>query len=154
MLIAEIFSPYLSSNPVLMAILTGAIVLLVSLTLLFLLFRFLRTNRELLHAERMKSLENGLSFEAHDETKARSKYVHNAFWIAFWMGFGLPAAGFSAAYAVTSTYQAGTALSIVAWIGAAVAAMGGVVCATILMISSRNRSVEKSEALPRMVRRM
>ena len=109
-----------------------------ALTILFviLLIRHLRFTREKLHDERLKMIEAGYPLEEAESTKRRQQYMHNAFWISFWMVFLVPSAAFSAAATATDRRElAGYIIAI--WIGASAASIAAVVCAAVLMICSR-----------------
>ncbi len=109
-----------------------------ALTFLFtvLLLRHLRFTREKLHAERLKMIDAGYPLEEPESTKRPQQFMHNAFWISFWMVALVPSAAFSAAAGATDRRElAGYLIAI--WIGASVASVAAVVCATILMIYSR-----------------
>ena len=112
---------------------------------LLLLFRHLRADRQMLNAERMRSLEAGFPLEAPEAAKILGKFVHNAFWISFWLVFSVPAAAFSAASAATREWQGSTATSIVIWIAAAAASIAAVSCATALMLFTRFRKVDEGD---------
>ena len=124
------------------AILGGCAIVVLSL-------RHARAKRELLHAERIRAIEAGLPWESpplSPATKPESaqppgaKFMHNAFWISFWIVSGVPGAAFSAASAATKEFHADQlAIGIAAWSAAAVASVAAVVCATTLMIYSRSR---------------
>ena len=109
-----------------------------ALTILFivLFLRHLRFTREKLHAERLKMIEAGYPLEEAESTKRRQQYMHNAFWISFWMVFLVPSAAFFAAATATDRRElAGYLIAI--WIGASAASIATVVCAAVLMICSR-----------------
>ena len=109
-----------------------------ALTILFivLLLRHLRFTREKLHAERLKMIDAGYPLEEAESTKRRQQYMHNAFWISFWMVFLVPSTAFSAAATATDRRElAGYIIAI--WIGASAASIAAVVCAAVLMICSR-----------------
>jgi len=149
MLFAQEAAPNTSSIWLLTVIAVGASLLLVFVFVMFivLLFRHLRSVRQLTHIERMRSLEAGFPLEAPEETKAQAKFMHNAFWISFWLVFGVPSAALSAASAGTKTVNGSIALSIVIWIGAAIASIAAVACATVLMLNSRPRKADDSDGL-------
>ena len=110
----------------------GALLILV----IVLSLRHLRFTREKLHAERLKMIDAGYPLEEAESTKRRQQYMHNAFWISFWMVFLVPSAAFSAAAAATDRGElAGYLIAI--WIGASAASVAAVVCAAVLMICSR-----------------
>jgi hypothetical protein len=123
------------------------VLLFIGVLLLVAIFRHIRSSRQLLHAERMRSLEAGFPLEAPEEAKLQSKYQHNAFWISFWMVFTVPAAALSAASASTQT-NATLALPIVIWIVAGSVGIAAVVCAAVLMISSRGRRADGKQLPP------
>ncbi len=94
-------------------------------------------SRDLEHVERIKALELGRA----TGPSAADKYLHNIFWISFWIGAGVPIAATSAASTVmvqTRIQDFGIILSI--WICVAVTSVASVACATVLMISSRHWS--------------
>ncbi len=93
---------------------------------------YFRRNRQLLHLERMRAIEMGQPFEAPEAHAAHDKSMHNTFWIAFWMGFGVPAAVFSAAAKGVSDGALGLGIAI--WASAAAASVAAVICATALMV--------------------
>ncbi len=120
------------------------VITLVSVSLLFvgfflwLVFRQVAKSRELSHLERMKALELGKSIEPSDAETGRGKYLHNAFWICFWIGAGVPMAATSSASSImikTELQEFRTILAI--WICVAVISVFSLVCATALMISCR-----------------
>lgn len=107
-----------------------------TILLIVLLLRHWRFTREKLHAERLKMIEAGYPLEEAESTKRRQQYMHNAFWISFWMVALVPSAAFSAAATATDRRElAGYIIAI--WIGASVASVAAVVCAAVLMICSR-----------------
>ena len=112
-------------------------VVLFAIVLLVLLLRHTRANRELLHTERLRSIEAGFPLEPPDPMKIQNAYMHNAFWISFWIVFGVPGAAFSGAVAATKAVGGSLPSVIVIWIGASAASIAAVVTATILMIHSR-----------------
>jgi hypothetical protein len=96
---------------------------------------------EVRHLERMKALEMGPATGPSDAEVRQDKYQHNVFWICFWIGAGVPIAATSAASSVqiqNNLQEFRIALAI--WICVAIIAVASVVCATVLMISSRQRS--------------
>lgn len=117
------------------------VVLFIGVLSLVMLFRHIRSSRQLLHAERMRSLEAGFPLEAPEDAKLQAKFQHNAFWISFWMVFTVSTAALSAASASSQT-NAPLALSIVIWIVAGAVGIAAVVCAAVLMISSRVRKAD------------
>jgi Ca2+/Na+ antiporter len=127
----------------------GVALLLVFVLFMVLLFRHLRSSRQLTHTERMRSLEAGFPLQAPpppEETETtQAKLMHNAFWISFWIVVSVPAAALSAASAGTKTVNENIALSIVVWIGAAVVSVAAVVCATVLILNSRGHRADDSD---------
>lgn len=113
------------------AVLGALLILVIVLSL-----RHFRFTREKLHDERLKMIEAGYPLEEAESTKRRQKYMHNAFWISFWMVALVPSAAFSAAATATERSElAGYIIAI--WIGASAASVAAVICAAILMIWSR-----------------
>src|SRR5262245_18110901 len=100
-----------------------------------------RASRELLHTERMRSVELGHPLDEPGSVKAIDKHIHNAFWISFWMVVAVPSAAFSSAASATKAADIQAGLAIVIWLFAAAASMTSVVCATVLMIHSRSGQV-------------
>jgi hypothetical protein len=118
-----------------------AVALLFVGLLFWLIGRQVAKNREFSHLERMKALELGRPTGPSEAEKYQNKYQHNAFWICFWIGAGVPIAATSAASSVmiqTNLQEFRIILAI--WICVAVISVASVVCATTLMISSRNWS--------------
>jgi uncharacterized membrane protein len=147
MLLAQSAAPNLSSLWLTIWVAVGIAFLFVVLSFIVLLFRHLRSSRQLTHTERMRSLEAGIPLEAPEEAKAQAQFIHNAFWISFWLVVSVPAAAFSAASAGTKSVNGSIGLSIVIWIVAAVASVAAVVCATVLMLNSRTRRADDSDAM-------
>jgi hypothetical protein len=117
-----------------------AIALLFVGFLFWLIGRQVARSRELSHLERMKALELGQPAESSSSEAAtcQDKYQHNAFWICFWIGAGVPIAAASAASSVMiQTRLQDFGIIVAIWISVAVISVASVVCATILMISSR-----------------
>lgn len=131
---------------------TVAIAVCVTLICLFgfllLLFRQIRVSRQLLHTERMRSLEAGIPIEPAEGSKMQAKFLHNAFWISFWLVFGVPSAAFSAASTATPNSKT-LALSIVIWVAATVASTAAVICAVILMINAGVRQTNDANGPPK-----
>jgi hypothetical protein len=81
-------------------------------------------------------IDAGYPLEEAESTKRRQQYMHNAFWISFWMVFLVPSAAFSAAATATDRRElAGYIIAI--WVSASAASVAAVICAAILMICSR-----------------
>lgn len=119
--------------------------LVISITFLILLFRHLRSVRQLTHLERLRSLEAGFPVEAPEETKAHAKFMHNAFWISFWLVVSVPGASFSACSAASAKLNGASVLQIVIWSGAAMTSIAAVACATALMIKTRPHGTLNSD---------
>ncbi len=99
---------------------------------------------EVRHLERMKALETGQATSPSETEVRQDKYQHNVFWICFWIGAGVPIAATSAASSVqiqNNLQEFRIVLAI--WICVAIVAVASVVCATTLMISSRQRSSKR-----------
>ena len=118
------------------AILVPAALCALLVLFIVLLIRHLRFTREKLHTERLKMIEAGYPLEEAESTKRRQQYMHNAFWISFWMVFLVPSAAFSAAATATDRREL-EGYTIAIWISASAASVAAVVCAAVLMISSR-----------------
>lgn len=114
-------------------LIVGVLLLLVFVILCGMILHHLRRSRECLHAERLRALEVGHSATFAEPEKSREKYLHNAFWIAFWMGAGVPIAVAWAAASVTMQENVRTGVVLTVWISAAVIGVTGVLCATVLM---------------------
>ncbi len=100
--------------------------------------RHARANRELLHTERPRAIEAGLPTEDPETIHAGAKFMHNAFWISFWLIVTVPGAAFSAASAVTTEFGADhLALTIAIFSVATLASIAAVGGALALMIYSR-----------------
>jgi len=117
-------------------ILAPLVVMFVAVTFIVLLLRHLRFNRDKLHDERLKMIEQGLPFDVHESVKQRGKQMHNAFWISFWMVFAVPSTAFSAAAAATERGEY-SVHQLAIWLGAMGASIAAVVSAAVLMIYSR-----------------
>lgn len=130
-------------STLLIAIVASVALFVFVLAIIVLALRHQRFARDRLHAERMKMIEAGYPLEEPESTQRRQKYMHNAFWISFWMVFLVPSAAFSAAASVTDRLgQSGYLVAI--WVGASLASVAAVVCAAVLMVSSR-KSGESEE---------
>lgn len=131
-----------------------AIALLFVGILFWLIFRQVAKSREFSHLERMKALELGQPAGPTEAEKCQDKYLHNVFWISFWIGAGVPIAAASAASSVmiqTHLQDFGIILSI--WLCVAIISVASVVCATALMISSRNWSSKRDKESSKMTGR-
>lgn len=132
---ADTFDQSFGAMPLIALVIALAVGALLVVSIVLLL-RHLRFTREKLHDERLKMIEAGYPLEEAESTKRRQQYMHNAFWISFWMVALVPSAAFSAAATATDRRElAGYIVAI--WIGASVASVAAVVCAAVLMICSR-----------------
>lgn len=120
------------------------------LLFLALLFRYLRASRQLLHDERMRSLEMGIPLEAPEVMQMQQKFLHNAFWISFWLVFSVPTAAFSAASSATRTVNGSLGVTIVIWSAAVTASAAAVICGTVLMIYSRRQTTDDGDEAPKL----
>jgi formate hydrogenlyase subunit 3/multisubunit Na+/H+ antiporter MnhD subunit len=133
--------------PTWIIVIAGIAVALMFVGFLFwLIIRQVAKSRELSHLERMKALELGQAIGPSEAEKCQSKYLHNVFWICFWLGAGVPIAATSAASSVmiqTNLHEYSVIVAI--WICVAVISVASVVCAAILMISSRHWSSKRDK---------
>ncbi len=128
----------------LISILVPAASLAFIVSIIVLVLRHLQFTREKLHDERLKMIESGYPLEEPESAKRQQKYMHNAFWISFWMVSLVPSAAFSsAATASNRSEHVGYLLAI--WIGASVASVAAVVCAAVLMIYSRSSREDEDD---------
>ena len=112
--------------------------------IIVLVLRHLRFTREKVHDERLKMIDMGYPLEEPESMKRQQKYMHNAFWISFWMVFLVPSAAFSSAASATDRVEhLGYLLAI--WIGASVASVAAVVCAAVLMMYSRSTREDEDD---------
>ena len=127
----------------------GAMVLLFLSFIFWLSMRHAGRCRALSHTERMKALESGQPPGPTESEQRQSKYTHSAFWIAFWIGAVVPIAATSAASSVmvqTGVQEFRIVLAI--WICVAAISIAGVVCATILVITSGRWSPKGEKPRP------
>jgi len=140
----DAFGRSFSVIPLIALVVTAAVGALLVLFIVLML-RYLRFTREKLHDERLKMIEAGYPLEEAESTKRRQQYMHNAFWISFWMVALVPSAAFSAAATATDRSKlAGYIIAI--WIGASAASIAAVVCAAVLMVCSRCSRERDGEA--------
>lgn len=130
-----------------LAIAVGVGLLLLLVFFLVVLFRHLGSARQLTHSEQMRSLEAGFPLEPAAETKAHAKFMHNAFWISFWLVFSVPAAALSAASTATSKVNGSPTLVAIIWTGGALASIAAVAGATVLMLSTRPRPEDQGSGI-------
>jgi hypothetical protein len=116
-----------------------AVLLLAVLAIFFLLvLRHAQNNRNLLHTERMKALELGQPLGFTEYEKLQEKHAHNAFWIAFWVGAGVPiSAAWAAAYSMPQASAKDLGVTLAMWISVAAISTASVICATVLMMKAR-----------------
>jgi hypothetical protein len=144
MFLAQAAAPVSSGVAWFSAASAGFAVLGVMVVFLVLLFRHLHSVRQLTHTERMRTLEAGFPLEAGEGTKAQAKFMHNAFWISFWLVFSVPAAALSAAATATGNVNGSTTLVALIWSGAVAASVAAVGGATVLMLNSQPRKTDES----------
>ena len=123
--------------------------LLFAVFLFWLIFRQVAKSREMTHLERMKALEVGQPIGPSEAEKCQAKYLHNIFWISFWIGAVVPVAATSAVSSVM--VQVGLhdfAIILTMWICVAIISVASVICATVAMISSRHwaKKSDKSDS--------
>jgi len=133
--------PPLADVPIwVVVVASAAIALLLFFCFLFwLIFRQVAKSREMTHLERMKALEVGQPIGPSEAEIGQAKYLHNIFWISFWIGAVIPVAATSAVSSVM--VQVGLhdfSIILAMWICVAIISVASVVCATVAMISSRN----------------
>ncbi len=133
------------SSTLLLVIVASLALLAFVIAIIVLALRQQRFARERLHAERLKMIEAGYPLDEPDSTQRRQKYMHSAFWISFWMVFGVPSAAFSAAASVTDRLGH-WGFVVVIWIGASLASIVAVICAAVLMMSSRTSREDNENA--------
>ncbi len=116
-----------------------AVSLLFAAYFFWLVFSHAAKNRQFSHLERMKALEVGKPIEEAEPEGRSNKYLHNAFWIAFWIGAAVPISAMSAASSIMIQGQVKEfSLVLAIWICVAVISAFGVVSATALMARCRN----------------
>ncbi len=126
---------------------------LVAASLLFvsyvfwLIFRHAAKSRQFSHLERMKSLDVGKPIDAIDAPvpdDQQNKFLHNAFWIAFWVGAVVPMSAISAASSIIiQGHVQEFSLVLAIWICVAVISVSSVTSATALMVRCREPKGEK-----------
>jgi hypothetical protein len=139
MLLAQAAAPSATPNIVVFVLVALGILACVGVVLVILVlsFRHARRNREMLHEERLMAVKHGHPLEEPNSSYA--KFMHNAFWISFWMVALVPPAAFSAAASATESGERPLSFTVVVWLLAGAGSIAAVVCATVLMLASRNR---------------
>ena len=135
--------PAIADLPIWVFIVASASIalLLFAIFLFWLIFRQVAKSREMAHLERMKALEVGQPIGPSEAEKCQAKYLHNIFWISFWIGAVVPVAATSAVGSVM--VQVGLhdfAIILAMWICVAIISVASVICGTTAMISSRHWS--------------
>ena len=126
-------------------LIVGVLLLLVFVIILWMVLRHLRKGREFLHGERLKALEVGQAPIFSEAEKSRE----DVFWIAFWMGAGVPiAVAWAASVTVRQTVQS-LGLELAVWIGAAAIGVASVICATVLMVKAQRMHSDRAQAVCR-----
>lgn len=138
MLLAQAAAPAVSTNFgwLVFASVGGLILVAMVILVLILSFGYARRSREMAHSERLKAFECGQALE--EPNSPRAKFVHNAFWISFWLVALVPYAAFSAAASATVGDEHSVAFAIAVWICASLAALGAVAGAVVLMLAARS----------------
>jgi hypothetical protein len=94
-------------------------------------------------------VELGQPLNESPAIKSREKYMHNAFWISFWMVIAVPGGSISAAAAAADKTQQQPALAYVIWGIAGATSIAAVGCATVLMLYSRSgRGLDQTPETP------
>jgi hypothetical protein len=125
-------------NSALVAIMIMLVPLLIGCMALLIVMKYVRRAREMLHAERLKSIAAGLPWQDPDIGVNENKLLHNSFWISFWMvAIGCGASFSSVSAAMSKPTFENTHTATVAWCCAAIASIAAVICATLLMLKSR-----------------
>ena len=113
-------------------------------------------SQEYAHLERLKALETGQpAMSAESDARPhgpREKLLHSTFWIAFWIGAGVPiAATWGASSVMIQTKLTEFRLILTIWICVAVVSVASVICATILM-SRLSRGEKRDKICPEPVK--
>jgi threonine/homoserine/homoserine lactone efflux protein len=127
------------------ALIVGILLLVAFVSVCWLVTQHLRRSRELLSAERIKALEIGQSPNFSPPDRSKERYSHNAFWIAFWVGAGVPMATvWASAVATREGRFEHHGIVLALWICATVICVASVVCATVLMVNVRRVVVDSA----------
>ncbi len=134
--------PWIIAIAVILAVIATLTILLLFVGfVLSLISRQVAKSREFRHQERMKALEMGQAIGPTEADKCQKTYLSNVFAISFFIGAGVPIAVTVAASAVMIHQNLdGLGILLAIWICVVAISISSVVCATILMISSRNWS--------------
>ena len=124
------------------AIMVGLTVLLLLIVVgcfaLMMVARSLRHSRQLLHEERMKSLERDGTWGDPNQQGPVKSYVDGAFWLCFWLVLVGCSAPFVAIASIGGfTGHQGIVTPIIAWLGATAASITASICATVIMGNTR-----------------
>lgn len=124
------------------ALVVGSVIVLLSLAVgcvvLWLISRSFRHSRQLLHAERMKSLERDGTWGDPNQNGPLKSYVTGSFWLSFWLVLFGCVAPFAAIALVGGFRDSqSVATPIVAWSAASAASIAAAVCATVIMGNAR-----------------
>lgn len=145
LLAAQASDSFAGLIPLILAPVIVLIILLIGCVVLYMSLRYARQSREMLHHERLKSTEAGLPWQDEGAETVDKRFMHNAFWISFWMIVIGCASPFTVvASAMDKSPFKEPSVAAMAWICAASASVGTAICATILMLKSRSR-VETSK---------
>lgn len=110
----------------------------VGCVVLWLVSRSFRYSRQLLHAERMKSLERDGTWGDPNQNGPVKSYVTGSFWLSFWLVlFGCVTPFFAIAMVGGFRDSQAIATPIVAWSAASAASIAAAVCATVIMGNTR-----------------
>ncbi len=112
----------------------AALIVLVGLFLwccLFIILRHLLAYRKLTNAERLQMIEAGQSSDLLKSLESQSR--RNRFLSAS-LGLCVPCVAFGGATLVSIQTQDQFAISLVAWICAAIACLASTICATVIMV--------------------
>jgi hypothetical protein len=113
------------------------------------LMRHLRGRREMLHEERLKYLERGLTPPDTDRGPSdRERVLHNSFWISFWTGGVVPVVAVIAGAITTSEMRHSydnTEAMFFLWGGVVAICLAGVASAATIMVSTNRRPDDRGQ---------